>query len=100
MCWWERVENFASRIEWQRAYNEINSFEEQLVEHGAVVLKFWLHIDPEEQLRRFREREQTPWKKHKITDEDWRNRERWGDYDRAVTDMVARTSSDMGAVVH
>ncbi len=91
----ERVEGFAEPIEWQRAYNEINSFEEQLVEHGTVVMKFWVHIDADEQLRRFREREQTVWKQHKITDEDWRNRERWDDYERAVTDMVARTSTEI-----
>jgi polyphosphate:AMP phosphotransferase len=91
----ERVEGFATDPAWQRAYNEINSFEEQLVEHGSVVLKFWVHIDQEEQLRRFREREQTPWKQHKITAEDWRNRERWNDYERAVTDMVVHTSTEI-----
>ncbi len=91
----ERIEGFATDFAWQRAYNEINSFEEQLVDHGTVVLKFWVHIDPEEQLRRFREREQTPWKQHKITAEDWRNRERWADYERAVTDMVVRTSTEI-----
>lgn len=91
----ERVEGFAQEHEWQRAYNEINSFEEQLVDHGALVLKFWIHIDADEQLRRFRERENTPWKQHKITDEDWRNRDRWNDYDRAITDMVARTSTEL-----
>ncbi len=91
----ERVEGFASELAWQRAYNEINSFEEQLVDHGTVVLKFWLHIDQREQLRRFREREQIPWKQHKITADDWRNRERWADYERAVTDMVVHTSTDI-----
>lgn len=91
----ERVEGFASELAWQRAYNEINSFEEQLVDHGTLVLKFWLHIDQEEQLRRFRERQQTPWKQHKITDEDWRNRDRWADYERAVTDMVVHTSTEI-----
>ena len=91
----ERVEGFATDLAWQRAYNEINSFEEQLVDHGTVVLKFWVHIDQEEQLRRFREREQTPWKQHKITAEDWRNRDRWGDYERAVTDMVVHTSTEI-----
>jgi len=90
----ERVEGFASAPEWQRAYNEINSFEEQLTEHGTVVLKFWLHISPEEQLQRFEERQRVAWKRHKLTDEDWRNREKWGDYDRAVSDMVARTSTE------
>jgi len=89
----ERVEGFAREEEWMRAYREINEFEEQLVDHGAILLKFWLHISPEEQLRRFKEREATPWKYHKITDEDWRNRERWDDYKQAVNDMVTRTST-------
>lgn len=89
----ERVEGFASEAEWQRAYSEINQFEAQLAEHGCIVAKFWLHISPEEQLRRFREREETPHKKHKITEDDWRNRERWDDYAVAVEDMVARTST-------
>jgi polyphosphate:AMP phosphotransferase len=89
----ERVEGFARTEEWNRAYKEINDFESQLTEHGAVVLKFWLHIDPDEQIRRFREREVTPWKKHKITGEDWRNRERWTDYESAINDMVGRTST-------
>ena len=91
----ERVEGFAQPVEWQRAYNEINSFEEQLIDHGTVLLKFWVHIDAEEQLRRFREREQIEWKKHKITDEDWRNRDRWADYELAVSDMVSRTSTEI-----
>ncbi len=91
----ERVEGFAREIEWQRAYNEINSFEEQLVEHGMVVLKFWLHISAEEQLRRFKEREQVEVKQYKITDEDWRNRARREDYERAVSDMVVKTSTEL-----
>ncbi|MBN7798639.1 polyphosphate:AMP phosphotransferase [Parahaliea mediterranea] len=89
----ERVEELASPGEWQRAYNEINLFEEQLVEHGVVLAKFWIHITPEEQLRRFHEREQTPHKQYKITPEDWRNRDKWHDYERAVEDMVAHTST-------
>ncbi|MEQ8786891.1 MAG: polyphosphate:AMP phosphotransferase [Pirellulaceae bacterium] len=89
----ERVEGFARPDQWRRAYGEINGFEEQLVEHGVVLLKFWLHIDPDEQLRRFQEREATPWKRHKITEEDWRNRERWDDYRQAVDEMIARTST-------
>jgi len=89
----ERVEGFATEQEWQRAYSEINHFEQQLVDHGIVLLKFWMHISPEEQLRRFREREQTPYKRWKLTDEDWRNRERWQDYEVAVHDMVERTST-------
>jgi AMP-polyphosphate phosphotransferase len=89
----ERVEQLATPGEWQRAYNEINHFEEQLVEHGSVLAKFWIHITEEEQLRRFQEREATPHKQHKITPEDWRNRERWHDYELAVEDMVAHTST-------
>jgi len=88
----ERVESLATPEEWGRAYDEINDFEQQLVEHGAVVQKFWLHIDPDEQLRRFREREESPVKQYKITDEDYRNRERWSDYAKAVDEMVLRTS--------
>ncbi len=89
----ERVEGFAQPQEWQRAYAEINAFERQLHEHGIVLLKFWLHISPEEQLRRFREREQTAHKRHKITAEDWRNRERWAAYEQAIDDMVTHNSS-------
>ncbi|HXH02588.1 MAG TPA: polyphosphate:AMP phosphotransferase [Candidatus Competibacteraceae bacterium] len=88
----ERVEGYAREHEWRRAYSEINDFEEQLSESGMVLLKFWLHIDADEQLKRFREREQTPYKKYKITDEDYRNRERRLDYEAAVNDMVAQTS--------
>ncbi len=91
----ERVEGFALPGEWQRAYAEINDFEEQLVRHGIVVVKFWLHISQDEQLRRFREREQTPWKRFKITAEDWRNRDKWPDYERAVNEMVERTSTEV-----
>jgi polyphosphate:AMP phosphotransferase len=90
----ERVEGFAQADEWMRAFREINEFEEQLVEHGAILLKFWLHMSKEEQLRRFQEREKTPWKLHKITDEDWRNRERWDEYKGAVNEMVTRTSTE------
>tara|TARA_R110002124_G_scaffold200890_3_gene367486 strand:- start:1734 stop:2150 length:417 start_codon:yes stop_codon:yes gene_type:complete len=89
----ERVEGFASTEEWQRAYEEINDFEAQIAGHGGVLLKFWLHISPEEQLHRFRQRETTPHKQHKITEDDWRNRERWEDYERAVLDMLALTST-------
>ncbi len=89
----ERVEGFATEAEWRRAYREINDFEEQLVEEGLVVGKFWLHIDPDEQIRRFQAREHTPYKKYKITDEDYRNRERWPAYAQAVNEMVARTST-------
>jgi AMP-polyphosphate phosphotransferase len=90
----ERVEGFATDAEWQRAYDEINDFEEQLAEHGYLVQKFWLHISPEEQLARFQAREDTPYKQHKITEEDYRNRERWAEYERAVDQMVLRTSSE------
>jgi polyphosphate:AMP phosphotransferase len=89
----ERVEGFATEKEWMRAYAEINDFEEQLVEHGIVLVKFWLHITQEEQLRRFKERETVPWKRWKLTDEDWRNRDRWEQYALAVNDMIARTST-------
>ncbi len=89
----ERVEGFAAAGEWMRAYQEINDFEEQLSEHGILLAKFWIHISPEEQLRRFREREKLPWKQHKITDEDWRNRDKWEDYKAAVNEMVTRTST-------
>jgi polyphosphate:AMP phosphotransferase len=89
----ERVESFATEEEWRRAYLEINDFEAQLVDSGIALSKLWLHISPEEQLRRFRERETVEWKKHKITDEDWRNREKWDAYEGAIDEMVARTST-------
>jgi polyphosphate kinase 2 (PPK2 family) len=89
----ERVEGFAGEPEWRRAYSEIRDFEEQLVQHGIVLCKFWLHITKDEQLRRFKQRETTPYKRWKLTDEDWRNRERWDDYELAVNDMVERTST-------
>ena len=87
----ERVEGFADEAAWQRAYGEINDFEEQLIDHGMVVAKYWIHIDRDEQLRRFKSRQATPHKRWKITDEDWRNREKWDEYEAAVDDMVART---------
>ncbi len=90
----ERVEGFASVSEWQRAYSEINDFEAQLCDSGIVLLKFWLHIDPNEQLRRFRDRETTPYKKYKITEEDYRNRDQWAAYEQAVHDMTLHTSTD------
>lgn len=89
----ERVEKFATREEWMRAYSEIVHFEEALTRHGILLLKFWLHIDPDEQLKRFKERELIPYKQHKITAEDYRNRDKWADYEHAVNDMVARTST-------
>jgi polyphosphate:AMP phosphotransferase len=91
----ERVEGFCSEYDWLRAYSEINDFEEQLVRNRTVVVKFWLSIGKDEQLRRFQERENTPFKQYKITAEDWRNREKWEDYERAVCDMVERTSTDL-----
>jgi polyphosphate:AMP phosphotransferase len=89
----ERVEGFATEAEWTRAYAEINDFEEHLVERGFVLRKFWLHISPGEQLRRFQAREKTTYKHYKITGEDWRNRDKWEQYERAVVEMIARTST-------
>jgi len=89
----ERVEKFCSEDDWMRAYHEINDFEEQLVEAGAIITKFWVTITKAEQLRRFREREKTPFKAFKITPEDWRNRKKWADYEGAVCNMIERTSS-------
>ncbi len=89
----ERIERFAQPDEWARAFDEINDFERQLTAKGIVVVKFWLHISKEEQLRRFKERETISYKKWKLTPEDWRNREKWGDYTMAVDEMVARTST-------
>jgi len=91
----ERVEGFASHFDWTRAYAEINDFEAQLDEAGAVVTKFWLAISKEEQYRRFRERQKTAFKRFKITPEDWRNRKKWQAYETAVCDMVERTSSQV-----
>jgi polyphosphate:AMP phosphotransferase len=91
----ERVEGFAPHADWARAYTEINDFEEQLVENGTVLVKLWLQVDQDEQLRRFQERERTGFKQHKITDEDWRNREKWGAYRIATNDMIERTSTEI-----
>jgi polyphosphate:AMP phosphotransferase len=90
----ERVEGFCSDFDWMRAYHEINEFEDQLTESGAIVVKFWLAITPAEQLRRFKARKETPYKRFKITAEDWRNRKKWPAYEQAVNDMVDRTSAD------
>ena len=89
----ERVEKFCGDGDWMRAYDEINGFEEQLARAGAIVVKFWMAITPDEQLRRFEERKNTPHKQFKITEEDWRNRKRWPLYERAVGEMVDRTST-------
>ncbi|CAI8862042.1 polyphosphate:AMP phosphotransferase [Pseudomonas sp. RC2C2] len=91
----ERVEGFCSQADWMRAYGEINDFEEQLSNAGVVLVKFWLSIDEQTQLERFQEREQIPFKRFKITEEDWRNREKWGQYAEAVGDMVDRTSTEI-----
>ena len=90
----ERVEGFATREQWSRSYQEINEFEQQLIDHGTIVRKFWLHISDEEQLRRFESRQEVAYKQHKLTDEDWRNREKRAAYKAAVHDMVARTSTE------
>ena len=89
----ERLEGFCSEDDWKRAYNEINEFERQLTDWGAVVLKFWIHIDQDTQLARFTDRQNTPEKQWKITDEDWRNREKWPQYEEAVDEMLAKTST-------
>lgn len=89
----ERIEGFCTEAEWKRAYREINEFEEQLANFGAVLVKLWLHIDKDEQLRRFQERQENPYKQWKITAEDWRNREKWDLYKIAVDEMLYRTSS-------
>ncbi len=89
----ERVEGFCSETAWMRAYSEINRFEQQLVSQGTIIVKFWLQISKEEQLRRFRLREKTRFKQFKITEEDWRNREKWGGYQAAASDMIERTST-------
>ncbi|WP_371365798.1 polyphosphate:AMP phosphotransferase [Pseudomonas sp. QL9] len=91
----ERVEGFCPPADWLRAYGEINDFEEQLTEFGIVVVKFWLAIDKETQFHRFKTREEVPFKRYKITDEDWRNRDKWDQYVDAVGDMVDRTSTEI-----
>jgi polyphosphate kinase 2 (PPK2 family) len=91
----ERVEGFCEADDWRRAFGEINAFEEQLVLAGTVVAKFWLHISPEEQLRRFEARKQTGYKRHKITPEDWRNRDKWPLYESAACEMIAQTSTEI-----
>ncbi len=90
----ERLEGFATEEQWKRAYQEMNEFEKELSEWGAIILKFWVHIDKDEQLRRFQDRQNTPEKQWKITDEDWRNREKWDLYEGAVNDMLQKTSTE------
>lgn len=89
----ERLEGFCSENDWQRAYNEINEFEKELCDWGAVLVKFWVHIDKDTQLARFTDRQNTPEKQWKITDEDWRNREKWDAYEVAVDEMIQKTST-------
>jgi polyphosphate:AMP phosphotransferase len=89
----ERVEDLIPPQTWRRAYREINEFEAELTGHGINLVKFWLHIDKDEQERRFLARQATPWKAWKLTDEDWRNREKWDAYEAAVNEMVERTST-------
>jgi polyphosphate kinase 2 (PPK2 family) len=89
----ERVEGFATEPEWMRASAEINQFEAQLLAHGIVLVKYWVHITKDEQLRRFRARQAAGYKRWKLTDEDWRNRNRWAEYELAVNDMIERTST-------
>ncbi len=90
----ERIEGFCSENDWQRAYNEINEFEKELTDWGCVVIKFWVQIDKKTQLKRFKERQNTPEKQWKITDEDWRNREKWDQYEEAVDEMIQKTSTE------
>lgn len=88
----ERIEGFCSETQWQRSYKEINNMEEHLTSFGCIVIKFWMQVDKEEQLKRFKERQETPEKQWKITEEDWRNREKWDAYEEAVNEMIIRTS--------
>lgn len=90
----ERLEGFCSENDWQRAYNEINEFEKELKDWGAVIVKFWVQIDKDTQLERFNDRQNTPEKRWKITDEDWRNREKWDQYEAAVNEMIEKTSTE------
>jgi polyphosphate kinase 2 (PPK2 family) len=89
----ERLEGFCTEEEWKRAYREINEFERQLVDFGTILAKFWIQISKEEQLNRFQERQETPYKAWKLTDEDWRNRQKWELYEEAVNDMLLKTST-------
>jgi polyphosphate kinase 2 (PPK2 family) len=89
----ERVEGFASKAEWTRAYDEIDAFERSLCDDGMILVKFWMHVSDEEQLKRFKAREKDPLKSWKLTDEDWRNRSKRREYEAAIEDMVERTST-------
>jgi polyphosphate kinase 2 (PPK2 family) len=90
----ERVEGFATKAEWKRAYREINDYERALCDDGMILVKLWMHVSDEEQLRRFKAREKDPLKAWKLTDEDWRNRGKRADYEAAIEEMVERTSTD------
>ncbi len=90
----ERLEGYCTEDDWKRAYNEINEFERQLTDWGAVLLKFWIHIDPDTQLARFTDRQNTPEKQWKLTEEDWRNREKWPQYEEAIDEMLQKTSTE------
>ena len=96
----ERVEGLATREQWLRAYDEINAFERTLADEGMILIKFWMHISGDEQLKRFKKREKDPLKEWKLTDDDWRNREKRAEYKQAVEDMVARTSIEPHAQWH
>ena len=89
----ERLEGFCSENDWKRAYNEMNEFEKELSDWGAVIIKFWVQIDKDTQLARFNDRQNNPEKQWKITDEDWRNRAKWDAYEKAVDEMLIRTST-------
>ncbi len=89
----ERLEGFCTEEEWKRAYREINEFERQLVDFGTILVKFWIQISKGEQLRRFQARQETPYKAWKLTDEDWRNRQKWDRYEQAINDMLLKTST-------
>ena len=91
----ERIEGFCAKEDWQRAYVEINAFEEQIARFGISIVKFWLNVTPDEQLRRFKDREVTPYKQYKLTEEDWRNREKFKAYEAAACEMVEKTSTDL-----
>ena len=91
----ERVQGFCNQADWLRAYSEINDFEEEMTRHNLVLVKFWMAISPEEQMKRFKERQATGFKRFKLTEEDWRNRRKWNDYVCAVCDMVDRTSTSI-----
>jgi polyphosphate kinase 2 (PPK2 family) len=91
----ERVEGFATEEQWRRGYEEIRAFEETLAAEGMLLAKFWMHISDEEQLRRFERRRDDPLKSWKLTDEDWRNREKRPHYEEAVEDMLSETDRDV-----